>query len=68
MDKIFADELPLVSKHLVMMRECLYKSKNLHNLEKVRIVNPIRYEYMVSYLYMLLVETLFGLSCIFKST
>jgi hypothetical protein len=66
-DKIFADELPLISKHLSIMRECLHKSKNLHCIEKVRIGQPLRYEYIVSYLYMLLIETLFGLSCILNS-
>ena len=52
LDKIFEDELPLLSAHLREVSMELHDPKSLFIVEQVRISRPVRYEYVVSYLYM----------------
>lgn len=45
----------------------MYDTKNLYFLERTKILDPFRYEYIVSYMYMFMMETLEGLKNILGS-
>lgn len=67
LDNIFENELPLLNHHIGLIAQELHDPKKLYVVEQVRISKPVRYEYVVSYLYMYFVETLSGLRSILNS-